>query len=1046
LTREQGQWTSWLTTVKDFYKQPIRANATFCHQRHDNRPFLYVSLGSDSILALLDSGASQSILGKEGLYLLDKLGLKVDKNNNVLLQTADGANQSVIGSVLVSISLDGIVRELKLLVSESITTSLTLGADFCYLFELKTNFKRDSYTVPTVCHSSKIIQARDDLSKCDARQLEKIISQFREISGPTLGRTTAVSHRIDTGDAAPIKQRYFPMSPPLLEAMNREVDLMLAAGVIKESKSGWNSPIVMTRKRDNSLRFCFDGRRLNTVTKRDAYPLPFVNDILNQLRDAKFLSSIDLKQAFWQIPLTEDSCEKTAFTVPRRGLFEFNVLPFGLHNSPQTLQRLMDNLLGPKFENVFVYLDDIVIASSDFKEHLQTLYEVYQKLKETGLTINIEKCEFCKPSLTYLGFVIDRDGLRTDPQKVEAIVNFPTPRTSTEIKRILGMAGWYRRFIPDFSTIVAPMLDLVKGKQKRQHIRWTAEAEMAFQKLKDLLVSAPILVSPNFAEQFIIQTDASDVGLGAVLLQGEGTDERVIAYASRSLNRVERQYSATEKECAAVLFGIEKYRPFVEGTKFKIITDHYSLMWINKLQSPSGRLARWSVRISQHSFEVVHRKGKFNVVPDALSRAPLQVHSLQLTPTDLDEWYVKTSQRVQHSPEKFPLWKIENNSLYKYVPNKHCVVSNLIEWKQVIPSVRRLELLEKFHNEATAGHFGVFKTYAKLSEACYWPRMKSDVIRFIKKCPICLSSKVPSVARAGVMGKEKKVQFPFQLISVDLMGPFPRSSRGNTTLLVISDWFTKFVMVHPLRRATATSIVRFLEEQIFLIYGVPQILMCDNGPQFTSAAFKKLMDTYKVQKIWYNANYHAQVNPVERVNRVIGTALRSYVNGNHKAWDEKIHHIGHAIRTAVHEVTGYTPSFLNFARTVPVSGDYYGKLGALEPHELTLERREQLVADVNNLSEVHAEVRKKLNKAYERNRHQYNLRKRPLRFDKGSVVWKRNYVLSNAAENFAKKLAPKYVQCTVKEVTGPLTYRLINAVGKDIGVWHIKDLKPDGVQ
>lgn len=229
-------------------------------------------------------------------------------------------------------------------------------------------------------------------------------------------------------------------------------------------------------------------------------------------------------------------------------------------------------------------------------------------------------------------------------------------------------------------------------------------------------------------------------------------------------------------------------------------------------------------------------------------------------------------------------------------------------------------------NDPTSAHLGTFKTFKKIAELYYWPKMKVDISKYIRSCFICQGSKVESKLRPGLMGKQKSISYPFQLISVDLIGPLPKSSKGNTMLLVVTDWFTKFVQLLPLRKATAVSICKFLENDVFLLFGVPQIIMVDNGPQFRGGVFQKLIDRYRVQKIWYNASYHPQVNPVERSNRVIGTAIRCYVKDNHKLWDTEIFKIAHAIRNAVHEVTGYTPSFLNFGRTVPNSGEYYGKL------------------------------------------------------------------------------------------------------------------------
>lgn len=932
---------------------------------------------------------------------------------------------------------------MNVIVSDTIKSVLILGADVGYAFGMKTDYSTDTYAVTEV-YALQAIRSVDDLDLQQKHELDTIVECFKQLSEQTLGRTNNVVHKINTGNAEPIKQRYFPLSPAMQEHANKELDKMLAAGFIRPSKSPWSSPMVLVRKNDGeSFRLCFDGRKLNSVTKKDAYPLPYLSTILDKLRDARYLSSIDLKQAFYQIPLHPDSCEKTAFTVPRRGLFEYVVMPFGIANAPATQQRLMDEIFGPLLgENLFIYIDDIVVVSSSFREHIAMLQEVFRRLKDAGLTINFEKCEFCKPSLTYLGYVIDRNGLHTDPKKVDAISRYPKPKTVTEVKRFLGLCSWYRRFVPDFSTIVAPISNLIKGRVKKQSVSWSEEADLSLQKIKYLLISTPILSSPDFSKPFNLQCDASDYGLGCVLTQGEGEDEHVIAYASRTLSKTERNYSVTERECLSVIFGIEKFRGYIEGTHFTVYTDHYSLLWLHNIKEPTGRLARWSVRLSQYSYDIKHRKGKYNVVPDALSRAPLQVNFLELVDEDLDQWYKKMLREVREHSEKYPDWRIENGRLYKFVPNKHNIISNLIEWKKVIPTSRRNDLMQRFHDDPISAHLGIFKTYHKLCEQYYWPKMKIDVRRYVSKCEVCAASKSSQNARPGFMGKEKKVTFPFQCLSIDIMGPFPRSPQGNTSLLVVSDWLTKFTLVNTMRKATSKIIINFLENNVFLLFGVPQICMVDNGPQFISNEFKKFLNRYHIQQVWYNASYHPQVNFVERVNRVIGTAIRSYVKDNHRTWDVEIHKVGHALRNCIHEVTGYTPSFLNFGRTVPNSGDYYGQLKNLKEEELSIDNRETLVHDVNQLSSIHQKVTKRLKLAYQRNAKHYNLRKRPLKFTKGDFVWKKNYTLSDASKFYNQKLAPKYIKCRVLEVTGPLTYRLASENGKGVGVWHLKDLKP----
>lgn len=1013
----------------------------FLHLAGDNRPYAEVSLMQYRGKAMIDSGANATILGYRGWELI-KNKKNILKPSSDLLSTADGLRHRVKGRIDLPITVSGITRVVEVVVCTGIPTWLILGIDFCKIFGITADFAGDEFKV-----NSTVIRTLNEesprLTEGQKKRLDAIIGKFKQIHRDQPARTHLVSHHIDTGDARPIKQRYLPLSPAMQVHMDSEIDQMLNAGIIRESNSPWASPALLVKKSDGSYRFCFDGRKLNGVTKKDAYPLPYISSILDRLKNAKYISSIDLRKAFWQIPLTKESCEKTAFTVPRRGLFEFLVMPFGIANAPATQQRLMDRLFGPLLgDKLFVYLDDIIIVSETFEEHEKMLLDVHQKLSGANLTINLDKCEFCRTSLSYLGYVVDQNGLRTDPSKVIAIAEFPQPKTATEVKRFLGMCSWYRRFVPDFATKSAALTELIKSRKKRQSIQWNTEAEKSFKALKKALSTTPILDTPDFKKPFVVQCDASDVGLGAVLTQGEGDEEKVICYASRTLIKAERNYSVTERECLALIFGIEKFRPYIEGTVFTVQTDHHSLLWLMNMKDPTGRLARWAVKLSQYSFNIIHRQGKQNVVPDALSRAPLESSFLQLEPADRDAWYNSLMEKVSCKPESYPDWRVEDGSLLKMVPNGHGVRSNLVEWKQVVPKSRRRELLRQYHDDPTSAHLGTLKTLRKIQELYYWPKMKQEVGQYVRRCQVCLASKTSQLGRAGLMGQPKKVRYPFQCISVDLMGPFPRSPKGNTGLIVVCDWVTKFVLVKPVSKATARAIVQYLENDVFLLFGVPQILMTDNGAQFQSSLFKNLMNQYEVQT-WYNASYHPQVNFVERTNRVIGTAIRSYVQDNHRSWDAEIHKVAHAIRTSVHDVTGYTPSLLNLGRTVPSNGTYYGKLPGPDEEPLALDDREKLVLDIHQNEPVYQQVRDRMKKAYRQASSRYNLRKRQVQFRVGDLVWKRNYVLSDASKGFVGKLAPKYVKCVVKEVTGPLTYRLVDDHGRPCGVFHIKDLKAD---
>lgn len=1029
-------------------------------KENDNRPYVSVQMFGRPVVALLDSGASHSVIGGCGMYLLQLFNLQPQQCVDICLSTADGEIQQVIGYVNVPLLLGDIEKVVKMLVVPSLSHSVILGSDIGRMFDITLDYSSNSYFVggKQLATATKIsssvdalysinkISSRSELNHDESRQLNSMIESFRSLSSSRLGRTNKITHKIDTGGAEPIKQRHHVMSPYKLDILNKELDRMLELGVVRSSTSPWSSPVLIVEKANGDPRFCFDGRKLNSVTKKCAYPLPIVDQILNKLSGAQFLSSIDLKSAFWQIPLHPDSCEKTAFVIPGRGLFEFEVMPFGLCNAAQTLQALMDSVLGPELDPfVFVYLDDVIVATPSFDKHLEILQTVFNRLKEANLTINIDKCVFCLPSLKYLGFVVDCQGLRTDPDKVKAMLEYPPPTTATEVKRFIGMCSWYRRFVKDHSTITAPLNALLKNKRKSQKINWNEDAEKAFNQIKQAMVSAPILTAPDFSKPFFIQCDASNVGLGSVLTQRINEKEVVIAFASRTLTETEKKYTTTEKEALACLFGIDKFRPYVDGVHFTVITDHYSLLWLNNLKNPAGRLARWAMKLSQYDMDIVHRKGSLNLVPDALSRAPLEICVVEVDPSlvDTDPWYVGMIAKVQGSPEKYPDWVVENGVLYKHVPFDFDIRTNMPEWKLVIPKGQRQEVYKCCHEDPQAAHLGIYKTINRIRELYYWPHLLQDVRKYVRHCKTCAAQKVESSARPGLMGKAKKVNFPWQYISVDLLGPLPRSKNGFTYILLISDYFTKFCLLHPLREAKTPPIVKYLEEQVFLIYGAPQIIACDNGSQFTAKIFKKLATDYGV-KIYYNANYHAQVNAVERVNRVLEAAIRSYLKDvDQRSWDQELAKIGFALRTARHESTGMVPTFLNFGRYVPANGQYYGKLESVDDLDFTCVNRKEYGQEMDKIPQIYLAVRRNLAEAYRRNEKHYNLRKRPADiYHVGEKVWKRNFTLSSKVNHYAAKLAPKFILCTVRKVISKLVYELNGPDGINIGRFHVKDLKP----
>ncbi len=865
-------------------------------------------------------------------------------------------------------------------------------------------------------------QIDDKLTSLQFEQLFKLIKKYKRVvaENPKAPKfSSVVEHVIDTGDHPPIKQRSYRTAHKVQEQIREQVNEMLENGIIRGSNSPWASPVVLVLKKDGSVRFCTDYRKLNAITRKDSYPLPRINETLDVIGNAKWFSSIDFCSGFWQIPVAEKDIPKTAF-ITRDGLFEYTRMPFGLCNSPSTFQRTMDLLLtGMNNRCALVYIDDILIFSNTFEQHLIDLEELFKRLVDAEFSIKLTKCHFGQREVNYLGHTINEHGVSPDENKLKVIKDFPYPTNLTELRSFLGMLNYYNQFIEDFAHIAAPLYDLTRKEIK---FEMNEQRREAVDKLKQKLLTAPILRHPNFQSPFTIYTDASNVAVGVVLAQqDENGIEYVVAYGSRALSSAERKYTTTERECLAVLYGVKIFRPYIYGIRFTVITDHGSLTWLFKLRDPEGRLGRWSLKLQGMDMKIEHRAGTKHGNVDGLSRVVFAnntvgaiQHIYTFTPsaaiqavtrsrtritnnsntlTTAPSAIVRTNESIDvqpavaaneekeiHSPSigtqpanevaAFPmstetkqirerirlgqLEDIEMKQLIDYLNMKklpddvdpsrasrirvlsssHLMIDGLLhhifqptnlsskhEVKQqiVIPKQMRQEIMIMYHDSYVTGHYGVDRTFQRLNERVYWDTMYTDVYNYCRSCIICAKRKTPHRTKQLVAGTLPIAAYPWQRISIDVVGPLPTTIAGNSYIVVINDWFTRWPEAFAIPNQQDETICQLIVEEICCRYGCPEYLHSDRGSNFLSALSTKMYETFDIHKT-ATTSYHPAGNGLtERSNQTIVELLSLYCNEND--WDAYLPYCLSAMRSAINASTLFTPHYLMFGREMRLPTD-----------------------------------------------------------------------------------------------------------------------------
>jgi ribonuclease HI len=822
----------------------------------------------------------------------------------------------------------------------------------------------------------------------------------------------ALDHEIELlPGSAPPNRPVYRLSEPALAELRKQLDDLLKRGFIRPSVSPFGAPILFAKKKDGGLRLCVDYRALNLLTVKNRYPLPRIDDLLDRLSGAKVFSKIDLRSGYHQIRIAPSDVHKTAFRT-RYGHFEWNVLPFGLCNAPATFQRLMQDVFRAYLDVfVVVYIDDICVYSKTPSDHVRHLTTVFETLRKHQLYARLDKCVFGQKQIEFLGHIVSGNGVATDPVKTSAVQRWPTPRNASELRSFLGLAGYYTRFVKDYSRIAAPLTSLLSNKTPWH---WDEPCESAFNELKHALSNPPVLALPDFSKTFTVHCDASQSALGAVLTQGEGKEERPVAYLSRKLHSTERNWPTHEKELAAVVHALTTWRHYL-GRRFLVVTDNWAVKHALTQPHVGAKLSRWLSLLAEFDFVLEHRPGKTNVVADALSRqgATSEEHqasalrSTRLTAAGdvLDR--IRACARGDAGYQgRLAELNESNEDGTRRAPKHFSVEDGLLLFKKrvwVPDGPLRGELLREAHDVPIAGHLGRAKTLERLQRFYHWPHLQRDVDYHIKSCPSCQRNKPSNLPPIGLLQPLPIPAGTWDSVSLDLITQLPRTAAGFDALVVFVDRLSKRILVAPTTgNVTGEGVALLFFEHVFRHHGLPIELVSDRDPRFTGAFWRSLMARLGTRLNMSTANHPQTDGQTERANRTIEDMLRAYVGPFQDDWDKHLVAVEFAYNESQQASTGVSPFFFIYGKHPRTPLSLVSEGEGSRPADASVD------AFVARLQDNLAKARAALKQAQERQQSVANRHRRHDEFEVGDKVFVAARALRPPlADGAVKKLAPK---------------------------------------
>ena len=727
----------------------------------------------------------------------------------------------------------------------------------------------------------------------------------------------AVDHTIDIiPGSEPCSRPAYRMSADELAALREKLTELSEKGFIRPSISPYGAPVLFVPKKDGGLHFCVDWRMLNQQTVKNSYPLPRIDDLLDQLHGSTCYSKIDLNSAYYQVRIKEEDIHKTAFRT-KYGLYEFTVLGMGLCNAPATFMRLMNDVLRPFLDKfVLCFLDDILIFSKTPEEHVEHVRLVLDALQQNELYAAPKKCAFGKTKVDFLGHVVSKDGITLEDKKVHLLQEWPRPKTVGDLRSFLGLANYYRQFVRSFSQIAAPLTELTK---RSSSLSWGEVEQSAFEALKNALTSHPVLQPPNPEAPFFLHTDASDYATGAALMQKDSEGrEYAVAYESKRLHGPEVRYTTHEKEQLSVVRALKHWRHHLKGRPFTLITDSTCVKHLPTQPTLSSRQARWCETLAEFEFEIVHRAGPLNVVPDAMSRWPgYQLNVLHATTISVED----VRDEILSAAEVDPKYQ-EVKSLVEANQSRDFSLANgLLVFRTdrvYVPNTEtlRTRLLHEAHDAKISGHLGREKTYERLSRLFYWPKMRRSVAAYVRSCVTCQQIKPEHRFPPGLLQPLPVPPEKFHTYSLDFITQLRKAHRTqNDAILTIQDSCSKLLAVIPCKTTiTAKEVANLFYKHISKRFGVPKVLVSDRDSKFTSAFWQSMSDHLGTELMMSTARHPQTDGQSEKANQTVEDMIRAYVAAHHRDWDQHLAALEFAYNDSKHASTGFTPFWLTYGQ------------------------------------------------------------------------------------------------------------------------------------